>query len=140
LGQRACGTAIFHEVAQLGLGKGGTGRHHDALCSQDSEVSDDEAERITAAEDDSLPRAESLSLEPSSRAGGEAVELAVGDLLPIDGQRSPLGVLYRGVVKQLGQGPLDELRTWLTANNATVVAVLLLVIGTVILGKGIGGL
>ena len=38
------------------------------------------------------------------------------------------------------RGPLDELRVWLTANNATVMSVLLLVIGVAILGKGIGGL
>lgn len=35
---------------------------------------------------------------------------------------------------------LDSLRGWLTQNNATVMAVLLLVIGVVLLGKGIGGL
>jgi len=33
--------------------------------------------------------------------------------------------------------PLDRLRAWLTQNNAAVMAVLLLVIGTVLLGKGI---
>jgi len=38
------------------------------------------------------------------------------------------------------QQPLDELRRWLTVNNATVMSVLLLVIGVTILGKGIGGL
>ena len=38
------------------------------------------------------------------------------------------------------RGPLDTLRVWLTANNATVMSVLLLVIGVAILGKGIGGL
>ena len=38
------------------------------------------------------------------------------------------------------QEPLDELRRWLTVNNATVMSVLLLVIGVAILGKGIGGL
>lgn len=37
-------------------------------------------------------------------------------------------------------GALDSLRDWLTQNNATVMAVLLLVIGVVLLGKGIGGL
>jgi len=37
-------------------------------------------------------------------------------------------------------GPLDSLRNWLTQNNATVTAVLLLVIGVVLLGKGISGL
>lgn len=36
--------------------------------------------------------------------------------------------------------PLDELRIWLTQNNATVMAVLLLVIGVTILGKGLAGL
>jgi threonine/homoserine/homoserine lactone efflux protein len=36
--------------------------------------------------------------------------------------------------------PLDELRTWLQANNAAVMGVLVLVIGVVLLGQGIGGL
>ena len=36
--------------------------------------------------------------------------------------------------------PLDELRTWLQANNVAVMSVLLLVIGVVLLGQGIGGL
>jgi len=36
--------------------------------------------------------------------------------------------------------PLEELRRWLTANNAVVMSVLLLVIGVALLGKGIGGL
>jgi threonine/homoserine/homoserine lactone efflux protein len=36
--------------------------------------------------------------------------------------------------------PLDELRTWLQANNVAVMSVLLLVIAVVLLGQGIGGL
>jgi threonine/homoserine/homoserine lactone efflux protein len=36
--------------------------------------------------------------------------------------------------------PLDELKGWLQANNATVMAVLLLVLGVSVLGKGLGGL
>ena len=36
--------------------------------------------------------------------------------------------------------PLAELKEWLQANNATVMAVLVLVIGVTLLGKGIGGL
>ncbi|CAM5522769.1 GAP family protein [Leifsonia shinshuensis] len=36
------------------------------------------------------------------------------------------------------RGPLDALRDWLVRNNATVMAVLLLVIGVVLIGKGIG--
>lgn len=35
------------------------------------------------------------------------------------------------------RGPLDALRGWLVDNNATVMAVLLLVIGVVVIGKGI---
>lgn len=34
--------------------------------------------------------------------------------------------------------PLESLRTWLVHNNATVMSVLLLVIGVVLIGKGIG--
>jgi threonine/homoserine/homoserine lactone efflux protein len=35
-------------------------------------------------------------------------------------------------------GPLDKLREWLVENNATIMAVLLLVIGVSVIGKGIG--
>jgi hypothetical protein len=35
---------------------------------------------------------------------------------------------------------LTSLRTWLTANNAAMMAVLVLVIGVTLIGKGIGGL
>jgi threonine/homoserine/homoserine lactone efflux protein len=35
---------------------------------------------------------------------------------------------------------LEEIKAWLSANNAAVMAVLLLVFGAVLLGKGIGGL
>lgn len=34
--------------------------------------------------------------------------------------------------------PLEALRKWLVHNNATVMSVLLLVIGVVVIGKGIG--
>jgi Sap, sulfolipid-1-addressing protein len=44
------------------------------------------------------------------------------------------------VVRDRIHDELNELREWLTANNATVMALLLLVLGVVILGKGIGGL
>jgi hypothetical protein len=38
------------------------------------------------------------------------------------------------------RAPLDELRGWLVQNNLAVMAVLLLVIGVSLLGKGLGGL
>ena len=34
--------------------------------------------------------------------------------------------------------PLESLRSWLVHNNATVMAVLLLVIGVTLVGKGLG--
>jgi Sap, sulfolipid-1-addressing protein len=37
-------------------------------------------------------------------------------------------------------GPLESLHVWLTAHNAAVMATLLLVIGAVLVGKGLGGL
>ncbi|GAA1762727.1 GAP family protein [Agromyces humatus] len=44
---------------------------------------------------------------------------------------------YLVASKQMA-GPLESLRGWLVHNNATVMAVLLLVIGVVVIGKGIG--
>lgn len=44
------------------------------------------------------------------------------------------------VARQRMQRPLDELRQWLTANNAVVMAVMLLVLGVVIIGNGLEGL
>lgn len=38
------------------------------------------------------------------------------------------------------RGPLDRLKVWLEDNNAIVMSVLLLVIGVVLLGRGLGGL
>ena len=37
-------------------------------------------------------------------------------------------------------GPLESLHTWLTAHNGAVMATMLLVIGVVLIGKGLGGL
>ena len=48
-------------------------------------------------------------------------------------------VLYR-VLGQRAQETLDSMNRWLTANNAAVMAVLVLVIGVVLIGKGITGL
>jgi uncharacterized membrane protein len=38
------------------------------------------------------------------------------------------------------RGPLDSLKKWLQDNNATVMATLILVIGAVLVGKGVSGL
>lgn len=49
-------------------------------------------------------------------------------------------VIAYAVAKDRMRHPLDETRSWLVANNATVMAVLILVIGVVLIGKGIAGL
>ncbi len=46
---------------------------------------------------------------------------------------------YLSARKQMAK-PLDQLRAWLTQNNGAVMAVLLLVIGVVLIGKGVGAL
>ena len=43
------------------------------------------------------------------------------------------------VAPQRMQGPLDELRQWLTLHNSAVMSVLLLVLGVAIIGKGLAG-
>ncbi len=55
---------------------------------------------------------------------------------------SSVGVPVIGYLLASGRmhKPLNELREWLVQNNAAVMTVLLLVIGTVMIGKGIGGL
>lgn len=41
------------------------------------------------------------------------------------------------VATEAMRGPLDSLRTWLTSNNATIMTVVLLVLGVSVIGKGI---
>lgn len=48
-------------------------------------------------------------------------------------------VIAYAVARDRMRGPLDEARTWLQDNNAAVMAVLFLVIGAALIGKGIGG-
>lgn len=49
-------------------------------------------------------------------------------------------VIAYAVARERMRGPLDELHVWLQTHNAAVMSVLLLVIGVVLVGKGIGGL
>jgi threonine/homoserine/homoserine lactone efflux protein len=51
-----------------------------------------------------------------------------------------LPVIAYLAAKDRMRGPLADLRSWLQANNATVMAVLILVIGVTLVGKGLGGL
>lgn len=69
-------------------------------------------------------------------AGDQAVAVLVFVLVAACSVAIPV-VGYLLASKQMA-GPLESLRAWLVHNNATVMAVLLLVIGVVMIGKGIG--
>jgi hypothetical protein len=49
-------------------------------------------------------------------------------------------VLYYLIAGERAAKMLDTWKAWLSENNATVMFVLLLVMGTLMVGKGIGGL
>jgi threonine/homoserine/homoserine lactone efflux protein len=49
-------------------------------------------------------------------------------------------VVAYALMKERMERPLGELKSWLESNNATVMCVVLLVIGVALIGKGIGGL
>ena len=68
----------------------------------------------------------------------QVVVVAVFVVVAISTVAAPV-IIYR-VAGTKAQTLLDAMKAWLTANNAVVMAVLLLVIGVVLLGKGIAGL
>lgn len=71
-------------------------------------------------------------LDAGAKVGAVAIYVVIAILtvaIPVIG--------YLVASNQL-QKPLEALRVWLVANNATVMAILLLVIGVVTIGKGIG--
>ncbi|HTW14387.1 MAG TPA: GAP family protein [Nocardioides sp.] len=69
-------------------------------------------------------------------AGEIAVVVAVFTL--IAGASVAVPVVGYLLARDAMSGPLQSLRVWLVHNNATVMAVLLLVIGVTMIGKGIG--
>jgi threonine/homoserine/homoserine lactone efflux protein len=71
--------------------------------------------------------------------GGQAV-VAVAVFTVIGACTVGVPVVGYAVAKQSLRHPLDGLKSWLEVNNAAVMSVLLLVIGVVLVGKGIGGL
>jgi len=72
-------------------------------------------------------------------SGGEDV-VAVTVFTVLAASTVAVPVLAYAVARDRLRGPLDELKEWLQAHNAAVMSVLLLVIGAVLIGKGIGGL
>jgi threonine/homoserine/homoserine lactone efflux protein len=75
----------------------------------------------------------------SGALSGEQTAVAVVVFVVIGSCTVVLPVVGYLLAQQRMQEPLDELRVWLSANNAVVMAVLLLVIGVVIIGKGLAG-
>ncbi len=71
-------------------------------------------------------------------AGEQAVALAVFVLLGTLGVAAPVAVFF--ALGERSREALDDLRSWMAANNAAIMAVLMLVIGTKLLGDGISGL
>ena len=71
-------------------------------------------------------------------AGGDVVAVVVFTVLASCTIAGPV-IVYLSARERMAQ-PLTNLRAWLTQNNVTVMAVLMLVIGVVLIGKGIGGL
>jgi len=70
--------------------------------------------------------------------GDIVIAIAVFVLLAVSTVAAP--VLIFAVAGNKAQHRLDTTKIWLSQNNATVMAVLLVVIGVVLIGKGIGGL
>jgi threonine/homoserine/homoserine lactone efflux protein len=75
----------------------------------------------------------------SSIATGEMV-VAVAVFTVIAASSVAVPVIGYLIASDRMAKPLDALRVWLQANNAAVMSVLVLVIGVVLIGKGIGGL
>ncbi|MGX5695836.1 GAP family protein [Agromyces soli] len=69
-------------------------------------------------------------------AGDEVIAIVV--FVIIAGCTVAIPVIAYLLASKRMAGPLESLRVWLVHNNATVMAVLLLVIGVVMIGKGIG--
>lgn len=76
-------------------------------------------------------------------SGGLSAGETVGAVLvfvAIGSSTVAVPVLGYLVAQQRMKQPLEELRQWLTLHNSAVMAVLLLVIGVAVLGKGVAGL
>jgi len=80
-----------------------------------------------------------LVLSQAALSGTEQTVAVIGFVL-IGSLSIIVPVLYALLGGESARKTLDGWRTWLGANSATVMAVLLLVIGSVLFGKGIGAL
>ena len=86
-----------------------------------------------------LNAAAAASIAQAGLSGGEqAVVLVVLVLLGSLGIIAPVAIYF--AMGDRAVSVLDEWKTWLAANSATVMTVLFVVFGAVLIGKGIGGL
>lgn len=80
-----------------------------------------------------------LTIGSAGLSGGDEVVAAVVFVVIASSTVAVPVLGYLAAQRRLAR-PLDELKEWLTANNAAVMSVLLLVIGVTIAGKGLAGL
>ncbi len=80
-----------------------------------------------------------MAIGSGGLTGGETT-IAIALFVLIGGSSIAVPVLGYLLAADAMRHPLEELRAWLAHNNATVMAILLLVLGTVVLGQGIGAL
>lgn len=71
-------------------------------------------------------------------AGEQAIALAVFVVIGTLGTGAPIALYF--VLGERSEPLLDRLRSWMSANNTVIMAVLFLVIGAKLLGDGISGL
>lgn len=70
-------------------------------------------------------------------AGGDVLALVVFTVLAASTVLVP--VIGYAVAADRLRGPLDSLKDWLQANNHQVMAIVLVIMGAVVVGKGLGG-
>jgi threonine/homoserine/homoserine lactone efflux protein len=80
-----------------------------------------------------------VSITGGSLDGGQQV-ISVLTFTLIAASTVLVPVIGYAVMREQLRGPLDDLKRWLQQNNATVMAVLMLVIGVTLVGKGISAL
>lgn len=74
---------------------------------------------------------------PAMSVGDEVIAIVV--FTAIAASTVAIPVIAYAVAADKIRNPLNSLRTWLQANNAAVMATLILVIGAVLIGKGVSG-
>src|SRR4051794_33091888 len=73
--------------------------------------------------------------QTGASTGSEAVALAVFVLIATLGIGAPVALYF--VLRERAARMLESLTTWLAANNATIMTVLLLLIGAKLIGDGV---